>query len=402
MTTQKAKSAAIAEYREITALSDIVRSTLTGDISSSQKAGHRIVTPDEVAQTAAMYSINYQKQSSLEQACEVVKAGSKNLSIVDFTDMIAQPACHDLAPDKVDLGLVDEAQDMNTAQQWLATRSADRLAIVGDDNQSIFGWAGADPESMLRLYNQLGETHRGVITLPLTETRRCAKSIVAVAQQFVPQFRAHASNIEGLVTDCKASDLVDILGKDSSEKVDVAVLCRTNAPLARLGLQLLRAEIPVAVKSGNFAKTIKSIVKKLDCGNITEFRNNLDTYLQIELDKIAKWKSPNADQVRSLIEDRCDTILVLSEGCSTVACISQKIDRLFDDTPDRRKIPLSSVHSAKGLEWDKVIIHKPDLLPHPKISEKNAFNAAQERNLAYVGFTRAKRELIFARDSKEV
>ena len=56
-------------------------------------------------------------------------------------------------------------------------------------------------------------------------------------------------------------------------------------------------------------------------------------------------------------------------------------------------VTLSTVHRAKGLEAERVIILRPDLLP---LAVERTWEKVQERNVKYVALTRSKRELIFA------
>ncbi len=84
--------------------------------------------------------------------------------------------------------------------------------IVTHNCQAIYGFAGADAESMSRMIKELslgyrtsGETGitgdgRGCITLPLTVTRRCGKAIVDEAKKIVPDFESHPDNGPGKVS----------------------------------------------------------------------------------------------------------------------------------------------------------------------------------------------------------
>ena len=73
----------------------------------------------------------------------------RDRSLLDFIDMLE----HEPEPLDIDVLIIDEAQDL-TAQQWRWVRAMGRLAkfiiIAGDDDQAIYGWAGADAEIMRR------------------------------------------------------------------------------------------------------------------------------------------------------------------------------------------------------------------------------------------------------------
>jgi superfamily I DNA/RNA helicase len=100
------------------------------------------------------------------------------VSKLDFTDMLLAYAREgERVP--VEVAVIDEAQDLTRAQWEVVTRAftgARRVIVGGDDDQAIYGWAGADVETFLNL--------RGNIeVLPLS--RRLPWSIWKVAQHIV-------------------------------------------------------------------------------------------------------------------------------------------------------------------------------------------------------------------------
>lgn len=148
---------------------------------------------------------------------------------IDFSDMIWLPVALNLPVYKYGVVLVDEAQDLSKVQQELAKRAGQRLILCGDPSQAIYGFAGADSESMKRMGEELegpknadcpdcqfgrlrkngfpcprcrttGRIGTGCIILPLTVTRRCGKAIVIEAKKYVSDFEAHESCPEGKVT----------------------------------------------------------------------------------------------------------------------------------------------------------------------------------------------------------
>lgn len=136
---------------------------------------------------------------------------------ISFDDMIWLPVVLDLPMTKFDLLLCDEVQDFNRVQQALAKRAGKRLIMVGDPAQAIYGFAGADSQSMPRMAKELGRCFAcdnraevpescfacggkpKCVILLLTVTRRCGKAIVEEARKIVPDFEAHESNPEGKV-----------------------------------------------------------------------------------------------------------------------------------------------------------------------------------------------------------
>ena len=149
---------------------------------------------------------------------------------ITFDDMVWLPVVLDLSINKADTLLVDESQDLNQMQQALAYKSGQRIVFVGDPNQAIFGFAGADSESMNRMHSYLDDTTVGCQVLPLTVTRRCGRAIVKEANLLVPELEAHESNPEGEVLQAAYdSKHPNYYGKDVQE--GDMIICRCNAPL---------------------------------------------------------------------------------------------------------------------------------------------------------------------------
>jgi len=119
---------------------------------------------------------------------------------IDFDDMIFLPTVLPIPVPKYDLLLIDERQDLNKCQMQLALKAGRRIVAVGDEKQSIYGFAGADHNACGNFKRLLEETGRPVQQLPLTVTRRCGKAIVEEARKLVPDFSAHESNSEGKVS----------------------------------------------------------------------------------------------------------------------------------------------------------------------------------------------------------
>lgn len=120
-----------------------------------------------------------------EQACE--QAG-----VLDFAELLLR--CHETLRDTPDLlehyrnrfrfVLVDEFQDTNTIQYaWLRllTQGRDNLFVVGDDDQSIYGWRGAKVENIQRFQLE----HPGCTVVRLEQNYRSSGTILAAANALI-------------------------------------------------------------------------------------------------------------------------------------------------------------------------------------------------------------------------
>ena len=340
------------------------------------------------------------------------KARNPDNGCIDFNDQIWLPVVNDLPVFQVDLLLVDEGQDLNRCQQALALKAGKRIVLVGDVNQAIYGFAGADVDSIPRMRDLLGERPNGVVEVPLTVTRRCGKAIVREAQQLVPGFEAHESNPDGIVRRMEA----DKQGKWKEALTDKDfVLCRTNAPLIGLAFSLIREGRKANIQGRDIGAGMKALIKKSSKREVDDFLDWLQAFHDKEAQRINKAKNPNEEALTALA-DRIECLRIFCEGALSLADVNKNIDKVFQGRVCPKcnksfgdeiaecygcKVPtvrpdgvlLSSIHRAKGLEADRVFILRPDLLPHPMA--KTEWGKGQERNLEYVAITRAIHELVW-------
>jgi ATP-dependent DNA helicase Rep len=114
------------------------------------------------------------------------------LSALDFDDLIAKPVVllrdnlevRERWQQKIRYLLVDEYQDTNAAQYQLLMLLAGergRITAVGDDDQSIYSWRGANPENM----NLLGKDYPQLKVVKLEQNYRCTKRILHAANHLI-------------------------------------------------------------------------------------------------------------------------------------------------------------------------------------------------------------------------
>lgn len=360
--------------------------TLTGSLIES--LGEWTVTPKELQVLFDTYGVECEASPGMIDA--VLRQSSTEQDWIDYDDMVFLPAAHGYTPPKVQLAICDEWQDLNRAQQWLLQHSSDRRIGIGDVHQAIYGFAGADPLSISRMVELLSDEPNGCITLPLTETRRCSQVAVARANVYVPQLRAHSSNPVGEDRVIAEDKLTAMLKDFYINKISTMVLCRTNAPLARVAFSCMRAKVPIKIKGKKFAERIIKIITSFGTERVTELLDKLDEYYSDEQTRLLKSKAMNRDEQLEELSDRCETIRVFCEDTKFTHEVINNIQLLFSDEVRKDAPFLTSVHGSKGLEATEVIIIKPELLPHPKLSAKSKFQATQEKNLAYIAPTRSK------------
>jgi DNA helicase-2/ATP-dependent DNA helicase PcrA len=341
---------------------------------------------------------------------------------LDYNDMIWLPLVLDVPIFRNDVLLVDEAQDLNRAQQQLALKAGRRLILCGDPKQAIYGFAGADADSIPRMTRLLGETSRGVTTLPLTVTRRCGHAIVEEARKLVPDFEAWHTNPAGKITyakfdgptkcteckgfghtydvECEACSGRGVVrikteggGYRSGVKYGDFVVCRTSAPLISQCMRFLSEGKKAKVQGRNVGEGLLKLIDKLDASTVAELIESLHAWYDREVEKVNAHKNPSEAKLIAL-EDRRDCILLFCEEAKSVAEVIGKISKIFTDE-EGEGVRLSTIHRVKGLEAKRVFFLQPPGagVPHP--AARSSWQIAQEYNLKYVAITRAIEELIY-------
>lgn len=327
----------------------------------------------------------------LERCLDVRRDGK-----IDFNDMIWLPIVLNLPVCRYDLLLVDEAQDLNRCQQELAKKAGARLIFVGDDRQAIYGFAGADSESMDRLYDDLGRTSVGVVELPLTVTRRCGKAIVAEAQKIVPDFSAHEGNPEGLVSYMSFSEepgQANPCYRTSIRPGDMA-LCRVNAPLVSQCFKFIREGRKATIQGKDIAQGLILTITKMKATSIENLIEKLEDWAHKEISQESVKRNPNEDKIIA-IQDRVDCLMCFTEGSTTINDVIGRIEAIFTDDKHAPGIRLSSIHKAKGLEAHRVFFLRPEGAGCPHPMARTPWQQGQEQNLCYVATTRAIEELVY-------
>lgn len=302
--------------------------------------------------------------------------------MVDFDDMLYFAVKDGVTLPKFDFIFVDEAQDTNAIQRAILRkimRPGARVVAVGDPAQAIYGFRGADSNSM----NVLAQEFNAV-RLPLTISYRCPTSVVSYAQQWVSHIEAAPGAPEGLVEDLGAKFSVT-----NFQPADL-VVCRKTAPLISLAFRCIRSKVPVQVMGREIGQGLKVLIKKMNARTIEQLAVKLDAYRERECEKA---RAKKEDAKVEAIEDKVNSLLYLmdglKEGHRTIAELEKGIDYLFADKT--QAVTLATIHKSKGLEADRVFwLGRSEC---PAKWARQEWQKEQEINLCYVAATRAKKSL---------
>lgn len=323
--------------------------------------------------------------------------------VIDFNDMIWLPTICNVTVPQYDFIFVDECQDLNKAQLELILKGrapGGRFLFVGDKRQSLYGFAGADTESVNNIIKRTN-----AVQLPLSICYRCATSHIEIARQIVPEIEPSPYAPVGEVGIMEYAELAHV--EPSSENT-IAILCRMTAPLVSSCLKMISEGRRAIVRGKDIGKSITDIIDKIEGMKtsgplrVVDIPEGLDYYRQIQLAALQA-KEGNELAIEALY-DRCETVTALlqayfaeceqADSTPFLDGFKDFINSKFDDSLDDNMFVFSTVHKAKGLEFDTVfLLEAARTMPHP--AAKKDWQIEQEYNIVYVALTRAKQRLYF-------
>lgn len=320
------------------------------------------------------------------------KSNAQGNKIIDFDDMIYLPILNKCKMFQYDWVVLDEAQDLNATRRALALamlRRGGRMVIVGDRNQAIYSFTGADIDSL----DQMGAMV-SAMQLPLTVSYRCPKAVVAEAQKYVSHIQAHESAPEG--------EVIRFTAEDDLVKHAVpgdAILCRFNRPLMELVYRFIAEGIPAKVEGREIGMQLKTLARRWKRHNYSTLAEKISEYSERET---VKFRSKGKETQAANVEDRCKCLQVIITRCSTVDPtngdainrVCQEIDTIFDNNVSGKFVVLSSIHRSKGLQWPTVYYIQGSADWVRKDWVRKDWERQAEKNLAYVAVTRSMSKLI--------
>ena len=337
----------------------------------------------------------------------------KRINKFDYDDLLIELLQEDFSG-RFKTIIVDEFQDTNELQLKIINKLAGNTAsvfVVGDPNQSIYGFRGASSTLFSQFYDSYPTTQK----ITLKNTYRSGKRIVAVGNALIanttnllPQ-RNDEGTVRLLVMNNEISEAefiadeicnriggVDLLSAAKIQKnevvaepKDIAVLYRTHGVARKLSDALKKRGIPFQI-AGNKSFFANNEVKKM----VHEMKKS-DTTI-----KVSDWIDEYVKKHPQLKPSIYNALLMQLKqfDCAThgVKAACAYIDEIVENDyvdPNLNVVSLLSAHAAKGLEFPVVYILgcEEGLFPHSKCNH----SIDEENRLFYVAATRAKNELTF-------
>ena len=388
---------------------------------------------------------------------------------------------------------VDEAQDTSKAQHNLIYRIAGRggnVFVVGDEDQSIFGYRGAYPKALL----DFKYVYANAFTIKMERNYRSGEEIVAAASSFIRRNkgrfdkgmsadRGGGATLRALPAKSRTDQWRAVFDLVRDGNRETAVLYRDNDAAIPLVDRLLREGVAFRLRKGKrtyfdspVVRDVRGFValardpwdgeafmrvyhkascflKKRDAEwAVRRSRRGGPSILEALVAQMSGYRKPweverdteNAERFGSLIRGLSDTAPAAAltslagggygeyleeHGQSTTKLdilrdLAEResdfdglfarldaLDKLFKNPAipeDGCRLTLSSVHSAKGLEFDRVVVMDAvdGIFPstRPNVLDRSKDSSAthqEERRLFYVAITRARDELVLVRPEGE-
>ncbi len=401
--------------------------------------------PEDYAQQAA--SLRREPPGGLEPAtvAQVLAAyeeAKTERGVIDFEDVLLLMV--GVLLDREDIAdqvrgqykhfVVDEYQDVSPLQQrlldlWLGRRR--QLCVVGDVSQTIYSFTGATPDFLTGFTTR----YAGARTVRLSRDYRSTPQIVSLANRVLSRSRrgggaltlpagavelvaqrpsGPAVRFEAYDDDvAEAAAVAEHVGQLRSSGVplsEIAVLYRTNSQSEVIEQALSGAGIGYLVRGGErfFERDeVKRAMVMLRAATRTEragLTGDVGADARMVLGREGWSEQPPAP--RGAVRERWDSLNAIVEladelgsrrGADLDGLVAELGERAAaQNAPTVEGVTLSSLHAAKGLEWDAVVLvgASEGLLPISLAEDPAAVE--EERRLLYVGVTRAREHLVIS------
>src|SRR5579859_1064013 len=375
-------------------------------------------------------------------------------SLLDYDDLLLYwRFAMDVAPIAFDHVLVDEYQDTNALQAEIVLKLGKSITVVGDDGQAIYGFRGATVRNILDFPNQFDPPAR---VLQLEQNYRSVQSILdasnaVIGKHLFSHRQAEQRPLLVAVKDEQAQ--ADYIVERVLAAREAGVLLHRQAVLMRaahhsdlLEIELGRRNIPF-VKYGGLkfieAAHVKDVIcllrwSEYPCDDVAGFRvlqllpgigpaharrilgggeipATLSGLLEVlrkatqwsgQLGIVRKWYEPHLERLYEAAAVRVADLEMLEHLAENHPTRESFLSDLTLDPPeatgdlagdpliDDDYLILSTIHSAKGQEWDVVyVLDVVDGCIPSDMATGSTEEIEEERRLLYVAMTRARDQL---------
>ena len=322
----------------------------------------------------------------------------KSFYLKDYTDMIEKFIVSELCP-KYDVVFIDEAQDLSPIQ-WkmfdLLKKNSKHVILAGDDDQAIYGWAGAD----VKRFQQ--EPAKEIV---LPQSYRVPKQVQHIADNIlsrIPEDRRikkewKARDVDGNVHPVMTLSDVPLY------KGNWLILARYNDRLIKLKPELREMGIYFEYKNRksyktrlydaiqNFTRwTNGSLLSISECRDLFEYLGKEFPQKEERMYDLKEFGYSHTQRWYEIFETEPEDSLYIRD-------MLQSGEKLSEEA----RVKLSTIHSAKGGEAENVLLILDNTKTIREAVDKSPDKEDEENRIWYVGVTRAKQNLYIMTAKKE-
>ena len=322
----------------------------------------------------------------------------KSFYLKDYTDMIEKFIVSKLCP-KYDVVFIDEAQDLSPIQ-WkmfdLLKKNSKHVILAGDDDQAIYGWAGAD----VKRFQQ--EPAKEIV---LPQSYRVPKQVQHIADNIlsrIPEDRRikkewKARDVDGNVHPVMTLSDVPLY------KGNWLILARYNDRLIKLKPELREMGIYFEYKNRksyktrlydaiqNFTRwTNGSLLSISECRDLFEYLGKDFPQKEERMYDLKEFGYSHTQRWYEIFETEPEDSLYIRD-------MLQSGEKLSEEA----RVKLSTIHSAKGGEAENVLLFLDNTKTIREAVDKSPDKEDEENRIWYVGVTRAKQNLYIMTAKKE-
>ena len=354
----------------------------------------RINVLDQLDHNEHLGKIERDKLQIVEKHIEDYK---QSYGLIDYNDMIKKFTTQQQCP-PFEVIFVDEAQDLSLLQ-WdmikLLQQNSKDVYIAGDDDQAIFGWAGADVESFIKF---------DAIEIPLEQSQRVPRIIQERALDRLDNIKVRIHKTyyptpeEGTIQSFFSIEPINML------KGDWYILARTNDLLTPIIISLKKRGLYFETKQG------RSISESLyrDILNWEHWKkgSQLNTIeVQRLLERFDKKLKETEDKLFKLSDlktkYKLNSHLQWYDAFTAVAPHTKTYIRAMrsngEDLRLKPRIKVLTLHGSKGGEATNVVILQNQTRNTIKGARKSMMKRDEEQRVWYVGLTRCSKNLFLIR-----
>lgn len=410
------------------------RLTSESEISAIIKSIYYKTNNKEITDSILKYILQFKNQkkktSDIKNAqifFEQFESYKKENGLIDFDDMVTY-ACQILnSKNDVDIQFgksvrelfdfiqIDEAQDL-TKEQFCVLENIckkDNIFVVADDDQSIYGFRGAEPKNIFLFKDK----HADCKIYHLSRNYRSSKNVVSLSKNIIKNNKKRFEKDLYTLNDFESVPRIlcfkNILKqavfiveeiyrlRNSENALSVGILFRNNFSGIIPSMLLAERNIKYKKESGNIftydIPCIEKLIKKVreeERNHIfvptpeQTFRKMIENGFEKEVESICKSMGREVMYKEYLM-------LYFYHLCRTSGNAKEMIEIMerMDFNGCDSDISLSTIHSSKGLEFDAVFVIDMVMGVFPGKDAVEINNIEEERRLFYVAATRAKKYL---------